>query len=257
MLLGKRRTGKPLTRLASGFSQVSLPYNLEILRFGGNFNQKLPRCLPVALQSLALGYEYQQSFEKVSWSPNLKTLVLGGNYRKLISMDSLLNRLQGVFNFGLSHGCNDQHKHLPQTLESLSLGHDFNESLRQVKLPKGLVSLTLGAKFNQILDADWPSSLQSLTLGHCFNRSLQPCCRITRLQSLTLGELFFFLAGFPSFFFAFSPLFSLSLPCSSFSFPRLPLSLSLAFSLSLSLFLSLSLTPSLPPSLPLPLSLAF
>ncbi|CAJ1375232.1 unnamed protein product [Effrenium voratum] len=170
--------------------KVSLPYNLEILRFGGNFNQKLPRCLPVALQSLALGYEYQQSFEKVSWSPNLKTLVLGGNYRKLISMDSLLNRLQGVFNFGLSHGCNDQHKHLPQTLESLSLGHDFNESLRQVKLPKGLVSLTLGAKFNQILDADWPSSLQSLTLGHCFNRSLQPCCRITRLQSLTLGENF-------------------------------------------------------------------
>ena len=40
---------------------------------------------------------------------------------------------------------------LPSSLQELTFGADFDQSMVEVELPKGLRSLTFGAEFNQIL----------------------------------------------------------------------------------------------------------
>ena len=59
---------------------------------------------------------------------------------------------------------------LPRTLQSLTFGRTFDQSLDRVSLPSSLQSLTFGDSFNQSLDrVSLPSSLQSLTFGDSFN----------------------------------------------------------------------------------------
>ena len=127
-------------------------------------------------------------------------------------------------------------QYLPKTLQSLTFGYDFNESLLGRKLPerllkltftgiyncslegldwpKGLRDLTLGKRFNQSLElVDFPESLRSLTFGDEFNRSMHAVSLPSSLQSLHFGNNFdqtlegvellgpqthFFLFGFPT-----------------------------------------------------------
>ena len=81
--------------------------------------------------------------------------------------------------------------HLPQSLEHLTFGSDFNESLEQVTLPRSLQSLAFGDAFNQSLErVTLPSSLESLTFGHRFNQSLERVNLPSSLESLTFGHRF-------------------------------------------------------------------
>jgi len=74
---------------------------------------------------------------------------------------------------------------LPQSLQSLTLGWNFNQPIDH--LPQSLQSLTLECNFNEPVD-NLPQSLQSLTLGHNFD---QPIDNLPQsLQSLTLGHNF-------------------------------------------------------------------
>jgi len=77
---------------------------------------------------------------------------------------------------------------LPESLDILTFGDDFNPSLDQVTFPSSLQSLTFGVDFNQSLDrVTFPSSLQSLTFRHRFNQSLDRVTFPSSLQSLTLS----------------------------------------------------------------------
>ena len=77
---------------------------------------------------------------------------------------------------------------MPQTVEHLTLGSEFNDSLENVTLPSSLQTLTFGRKFNQSLaQVTLPSSLQTLTFGWCFNQSLAHVTLPSSLQTLTLG----------------------------------------------------------------------
>ena len=80
---------------------------------------------------------------------------------------------------------------LPRTLQSLTFGRTFDQSLDRVSLPSSLQNLTFGSMFNQSLDrVSLPSSLQSLTLGRSFDQSLDGVSFPSSLQSLTFGASF-------------------------------------------------------------------
>jgi len=53
-------------------------------------------------------------------------------------------------------------------------------------LPNNLQNLTFGWDFNQKLEK-LPNNLQNLSLSHDFNQSLNPCVALPKLQKLTLN----------------------------------------------------------------------
>eukprot|EP00435_Cladocopium_sp_Y103_P046332 s2372_g13.t1 len=80
---------------------------------------------------------------------------------------------------------------LPKSLESLTFGESFNQSLERVILPSTLQSLTFGSCFNQSLErVILPSSLESLTFGSSFNCSLEGVTLPSSLRYLTFGDNF-------------------------------------------------------------------
>ena len=86
---------------------------------------------------------------------------------------------------------------LPKSLEKLTFGEAFNQSLERVSLPGNLQSLTLGDEFNQSHEFNQsldrvtlPGNLQSLTFGRDFNNSLEGVTLPGNLQSLTFGFRF-------------------------------------------------------------------
>eukprot|EP00438_Fugacium_kawagutii_P008089 Skav222110 [mRNA] locus=scaffold1181:188992:192195:- [translate_table: standard] len=82
-------------------------------------------------------------------------------------------------------------KVLPRSLQTLTFGDQFNQSLALVDLPSSLQSLTFGKAFNKSLEhVTLPCSLKSLTFGHRFNQSLQGVTFPNNLQILTLGAGF-------------------------------------------------------------------
>ena len=88
----------------------------------------------------------------------------------------------------LFNACEQHNLTLPSSLQSLTFGDGFNQSLDTVNLPSSLQSLTFGHVFNQSLDnVTLPSSLQSLTFGFNFNQSLDNVTLPSSLQSLTFG----------------------------------------------------------------------
>ena len=74
------------------------------------------------------------------------------------------------------------------SLKSLRLPDDFNDSLAGIKLPEGLESLHFGWDFNQRLEGlTWPP-LQELGLGMRFNQGWEGLPNT--LKSLSFGESF-------------------------------------------------------------------
>ena len=63
---------------------------------------------------------------------------------------------------------------LSSSLQSLTFGRRFNQSLEGTQLPSSLQSLTFGDYFDQSLEGiQLPCSLQSLTFGLKFDQSLE------------------------------------------------------------------------------------
>jgi len=80
---------------------------------------------------------------------------------------------------------------LPNNLQSLTFGNDFNQSLDRETLPSNLQSLTFSNHFNQSLDrVTLPNKLQSLTFGSDVNQSLNGVALPNSLHSLTFGVRF-------------------------------------------------------------------
>ena len=80
---------------------------------------------------------------------------------------------------------------LPNGIQSLKFGNLFNQTFQRVRCPSSLLTLTFGDSFNQTLEGlSWPSCLQKLTLGKDFNQDLKGVLWPTRLENLTFGEQF-------------------------------------------------------------------
>eukprot|EP00435_Cladocopium_sp_Y103_P033451 s1232_g8.t1 len=81
-------------------------------------------------------------------------------------------------------------RHLPRGLRKLTLSHEFDRKLERVILPSTLETLTFGARFNQSLDISLPTGLHSLTFGKDFNQTLEHVTFPCGLRSLTFGRSF-------------------------------------------------------------------
>eukprot|EP00435_Cladocopium_sp_Y103_P020263 s2513_g4.t3 len=99
---------------------------------------------------------------------------------------------------------------LPKSLETMTFGHIFHQSLRGFNFPMGLQHLTLGDRFNEPLEGlQFPSTLLTLSFGSNFNQSLEnvmfpegllklsfgyhfdhQLVNLPKLQSLVLGHCF-------------------------------------------------------------------
>eukprot|EP00438_Fugacium_kawagutii_P013948 Skav203414 [mRNA] locus=scaffold1743:285672:286487:- [translate_table: standard] len=81
--------------------------------------------------------------------------------------------------------------HLPRSLEDLTFGDYFNQSMEGVTLPSGLRNLTFGEYFNQSMEGvTLPSGLQNLTFGREFDQSMEGVTLPSGLQNLTFGDCF-------------------------------------------------------------------
>ena len=82
-------------------------------------------------------------------------------------------------------------QNLPQTLESLTFGGSFNQSMQGVTLQQSLHSLTFGYGFNHSMKGiTLPENLRSLTFGVCFDQGMLGVTLPDSLQSLTFGRQF-------------------------------------------------------------------
>ena len=63
---------------------------------------------------------------------------------------------------------------LPQDLQSIRFGDDFNELLDNVTLPEALYSISFGREFNQSMEhVRLPSGVEIITFGRDFNQSME------------------------------------------------------------------------------------
>ena len=99
--------------------------------------------------------------------------------------------LEGLTHMTLKQPGQQHWNYLPETLESLTFGTDFNQGLCDMHMLTRLQSLTFGARFNQSLDrVTLPPSLETLTFGADFNQGLEAVTLPASLQALTLGRGF-------------------------------------------------------------------
>ena len=111
----------------------------------------------------------------------------GQSHNPLLHLRSGVTRVEGI----------EQIRHLqhqlPNGLEHLIFGHDFNQSLEQVTLLSRLRTLTFGVCFNQSLErVNLPQGLQTLTFGYHSNRNrrLEQVNLPNSLQTLKFGDRF-------------------------------------------------------------------
>jgi hypothetical protein len=80
---------------------------------------------------------------------------------------------------------------LPDGLESITFGSNFNQPLDKVVFPLGLKSVTFGECFNQSLEkVNIPPNLESITFGEGFNQNLDNVIFPESLHSISFGMQF-------------------------------------------------------------------
>eukprot|EP00435_Cladocopium_sp_Y103_P027979 s595_g6.t4 len=199
---------------------------LESLTFGRDFDQSLEHVqLPDSLLSLCFGQSFNQTLESVSLPKSLQNLIFGSHFNQDLRYEGFCHSLIGVdfpsglqsltvkgmlsfvmrgvetdmnlpqrlqhLTFGFNFNQCLVDLNLPSTLESLTLGFHYNQSLEDVTLPSGLESLTFGQSFNQSLErVNFPEALAKLTFGHDFNQSLRHARLPKKLRALTFGHDF-------------------------------------------------------------------
>ncbi len=117
----------------------SLPFCLQKLTFGSDYDTKLPE-LPNSLLELHIGFNWNHLIEN-TLPPNLTKLTFGYYFNQQLSS-------------------------LPSSLTNLTFGTCFNQELSS--LPLSLTTLIFGNDFNQKIEC-LPPNLQILRFGSLFN----------------------------------------------------------------------------------------
>ena len=149
--------------------------------------------LPAGLQSLTLGYRFNQSLDNVTWPAGLQILTFRGPFNQPGQCE--MASRPSKFDFGVSFqsepGQSDMasgpskfdvwrtfqsepgHCEMASRPSNLTFDENFNQSLSNVTWPAGLQIWTFGQNFDQSLDnVAWPAGLQILTFGLNFDQSL-------------------------------------------------------------------------------------
>ena len=175
------------------------PPNLTHLTFGYCFNQPIDN-LPSNLTDLTFGKKFNNIFENLPSS--LRSIFFGDSLNKSIDQFKTLSNLDTL---SLGHDFNQEINHLPP-LRSLVLGHNFNQTIDHLpltfkilvlgrrfkkgidKLPP-LTHLTFGGHFNGSID-NLPLTLTHLTFGFGFNQPVDVLIHHFNLTHLSFGKDF-------------------------------------------------------------------
>ena len=190
MILDQIPSKPGLQLVVSHTSTLVLNENLKQQGLGGQRAQVSATYMPVNLLA-AWRFAHGDSVEDEEFSLNGITEVTGVKETPSALLQNLPKSLRSLtFASGFNHQ-GLHHVRLPQVLQRLTFGADFNQRLDHLTWPAGLQSLTLGGRFNESLDkVTWPAGLQSLTFGAYFDQSLDNVTWPAGLQSLTLGGRF-------------------------------------------------------------------
>jgi hypothetical protein len=149
---------------------ISTLPSLKYVSFSQNYNQPIGVArIPDNVQFLNMGYFfYKHPITTGELPTKLRCLTMGHWFNKPFDEDVL-----------------------PESLESLILGNQFNQKFGLRSLPSHLKLLRIGYNFNQTWDQGvLPDSLQSLVLGHDFNQPFAKGVLPGGLKLLALGSYF-------------------------------------------------------------------
>jgi hypothetical protein len=184
-----------------------LPPTLEKLTFDNSFNQPLPRnLLPTTLKKLSLGYRYNQPLLEGVLPESLIKLDLGYMFDQSLNINDKNEYMNGSISDASesmngsvlpsslkklkisSHYNHDLDDIILSSLEKLTFGEDYYETITDVTLPPNLKTLILSNQFDEKLKVGFlPSSLTKLNLGHAFDQELNEGVLPESLIELTLG----------------------------------------------------------------------
>lgn len=155
-----------------------LPKNLRVLKFGGRFDQLIGvGVLPIYLESLEFGNLFNRALGPGIFPQRLKNLVFGNFFNKPIAKRAFQNNIPIVIKF------------LPNSIESLTFGRNFNQPNLKGSLPKSLKSLTYGTNYNQSIKRGYlPDSLKILKFGPYYNRWMESGSLPKGLEVFMLGK---------------------------------------------------------------------
>lgn len=154
-----------------------------------SMNQPIPPgALPLTLQRLQIGWNWNQYVVAGALPPSLTWLRFGADFRQHLSVGVLPSSITH-----LSLGESFDHELLPGVLPAslieLEVGWMFDQALHSGSLPAGLRRLTMFGKYNYPFPPGiLPSSLTHLHLGDHYNQPLQPSSLPSSLMHLCFGE---------------------------------------------------------------------
>jgi hypothetical protein len=131
------------------FESLSGPENIlehiSLFECGDKYIDDMPRLYP-SIQSIKVGNGFYKEID-LSAASNLRSLSMGNAFNNPINL-------------------------FPATLESLTLGDSFNQSLASLSNCVHLKKLVLGHSFNQPIDLRPFASLETLALGNAFAQNI-------------------------------------------------------------------------------------
>ncbi|CAN0208747.1 unnamed protein product [Scytosiphon promiscuus] len=142
---------------------------------------------------LRFGDDFGDTLEGVEWPRGLRGIKIDCNSVSITRLTGGVvwpPSLQQI-SFGNSFNQSLWRVALPECLRQLKFGRRFNQSIEEVVWPTSLQQLTFGDSFHQpIREVLWPASLQPLTFGDGFDRQIEGVVWPTSLQQLTFGDSF-------------------------------------------------------------------
>ena len=141
-------------------------------------------------QHLASINEFSSWFVSMSSIP-IEALALIGSFNPLLNEFGLsCRRFAAKVTETILWSC-FQEMQFPASLQKLSFGQFFNQSLQGVNLAAYLQELTFALNYHQSLQGvNLPASLQTLTFGFGFDNSLQEVNLPAALQTPAFGNRF-------------------------------------------------------------------
>ena len=164
---------------------------MEELICGDRFNSPLPDQLPRSLTKIEFGRLFDHSIHTLRLPSNLREIIFGGRFTKIIMPDDfpvsltklkfyghypylrdLLPRLGALKVLELEYVAKEPIISLPPNLEELICGEHFQSTLPD-ELPRSLTKLEFGRRFNEPINhLRLPINLREMIFGEHFNQTL-------------------------------------------------------------------------------------
>lgn len=188
---------------------------IEYIKFGGKFNQILDNVVfSNSIKKIEFGGHYNQSLDNVKFPLSLKQLTINKLFNKslhniifsspvhLIIKSKFPKSIvlpKNIISITFENNVSIDDVIIPDLVQNIRFGHEFNQPINNVKLPIALQSIIFGWKFSQSLnDVKFPKSLKNITFEGEYPKSLTNVILPDELQTFRFRNLSFPLLNLPS-----------------------------------------------------------